>query len=662
MGLSRGRKRHEKGLSRATVLARELSALAGERRAGAIESRLLDAAFAVTSAVGGEITRPSGEVVVRKGAAGPAHDVLRCDLVALESQVGRIRVWGEGFADDASDALAVLAAYGAHLLQSVDAARIALETEARSRRISQAAGDIAGAGGRAEGLEQLLTHARVLLHAPIAAVLVPGTDGTFQAAVEEGVVVASEGTDLWAHLPAEAAKCVADGRAWFGKAPSPAGAGACAVAPLAHGEARYGALGLTGFADLGEIDRNFVTEFADRASAAIWIGSLEEEVRELSTVDPVTRLYDGRYFRQRLDQEISRAARGDATLSILVMGLDGGFELRAQGRDADADDALLDLAVQVGHQRRAMDVACRLAGDELAMILPGAAGLDAVLVAERLRSASRAMITHTGLGALSVGIASYPESGESREEIIAAGRAALGFARSYGGDRAFLYDGEVAALLKTEQHDKVAGDDAFVATVYALAAAVDARDPSTCEHSQGVARVAAALARELGLASPHVEQIRTAGLLHDVGKIGVSDRVLRKTGPLSDDEWDEMRQHPQVANRILAGTRLEEIRPWILHHHERVDGAGYPDGLAGEAIPFESRILSVAEAYDAMVQGRPWSAPIPPQAAVQEIVECSGTKFDPTVVGALKALAARGEPGLLSHPDTQYEARGEESP
>lgn len=625
-----------------------MSALASERRASELEARLLDAALSTTGAVGGRLTRPSGSVVVKGSPMRSTEDVLSREVFDGITFHGTIEVWGGAFAADDADMLAVLAGFGAQLLGAVEGARLTLEAEARSRRIGQAAAEIAGAGGRAEGLSQLLAHARALLSAPLAAVLVRGTDGTFQAALEEGLVV-SDAHDVWSGLPPEAFADINDGRTWFGECAS----GAIAVAPLAHGEAHYGALGLSGFADAESVDRASVTEFAERASAAIWIGSLEEEVRELSTVDPVTRLYDGRYFRQRLDQEINRAAREGTPLSVLVLGLDGSDDLRANGRDAAADDALLDLAVHVGHCRRAMDVVCRLSGDEIAMILPGAAGLDAVLVAERVRAAAGAIASHTGLSRLSVGIATYPECGPGREEVISAGRSALGFARSYGGDRAFLYDQEVAALIRAEHNDKIAGDDAFVATVYALAAAVDARDPSTCEHSQSVARIAAGIARELGLSSPHVEQIRTAGLLHDVGKIGVSDRVLRKSGPLNEDEWEEMRQHPLVAHRILAGTRLEDIRPWILHHHERLDGAGYPEGLAGESIPLEARIIGVAEALDAMVQGRPWRAPMSVEDAMQEIAACSGSKFDPSVVGALQALAVRGEPGVLPRPGTQ---------
>jgi diguanylate cyclase (GGDEF)-like protein len=409
-------------------------------------------------------------------------------------------------------------------------------------------------------------------------------------------------------------------------------------------------LAVAGLATAGDDERSLLAQYALRAGAAVWVSALEEEVRELTTIDPVTRLYDGRYFGQRIEQEIGRAARQGAPFAILVASVDGVDDLRARGRDALADDALLDLAILVGHSRRSMDVACRLAGDEIGLILPDASGLDAMLAADRLRAAAAARISASGPRTLSIGISPYPEAGTGRDALVGSARAALRWARTHGGDRAFLYSAEVAQTLESEERAHVEGDEAFLATVYALAAAVDARDPLTREHGQNVGRIAALLAQELALPAPHIEEIRTAGLLHDVGKIGVADRVLRKETPLTEEDWKEMREHPRVAYRILAGTRLEALRPWILHHHECMDGSGYPDGIAGDAIPLEARILGVAEAYESLVQGRPYQRPVSPEEASEEVSRGSGSKFDPSVAAALRALVHRGEPGVLPRP------------
>jgi putative nucleotidyltransferase with HDIG domain len=173
--------------------------------------------------------------------------------------------------------------------------------------------------------------------------------------------------------------------------------------------------------------------------------------------------------------------------------------------------------------------------------------------------------------------------------------------------------------------------------VLALAAAVDARDPSTHLHSQTVAAHAADIAGRLGLDGDRVEAVRVAGLLHDVGKVGVRDVVLRKPGPLTADEWEEMRRHPEIGAQLLVHPGLRDVREWVLRHHERPDGLGYPDGLAGGDVPLEARILAVADAYEAMTVDRPYRPALPVAAARAELEVGRGTQFDATVVEAFLA-------------------------
>jgi HD-GYP domain-containing protein (c-di-GMP phosphodiesterase class II) len=139
-----------------------------------------------------------------------------------------------------------------------------------------------------------------------------------------------------------------------------------------------------------------------------------------------------------------------------------------------------------------------------------------------------------------------------------------------------------------------------------------------------------------------VQRIRAAGVLHDLGKLGVADAILKKPGPLTDDEWIEMRRHPELGARILDHANLRDISGWVLAHHERIDGKGYPSGLAGEAIPLEARILAVADAYEAMTADRPYRTALGHDAARDELLAGAGTQFDPVVVEAfLRALAPR---------------------
>jgi HD-GYP domain-containing protein (c-di-GMP phosphodiesterase class II) len=167
-----------------------------------------------------------------------------------------------------------------------------------------------------------------------------------------------------------------------------------------------------------------------------------------------------------------------------------------------------------------------------------------------------------------------------------------------------------------------------------------------------VGRYAEEIARALGLPGERVERIRAAGVLHDIGKLGVADAVLQKPGPLTDDEWADMRRHPELGARILDHANLRDISGWVLAHHERLDGRGYPHGLAGEAIPLEARVLAVADAYEAMTADRPYRAGLGHDAAQAELRACAGSQFDARVVEAflgMLARPARARSGKRSH-------------
>ncbi|MBJ7472314.1 MAG: HD-GYP domain-containing protein [Solirubrobacteraceae bacterium] len=187
--------------------------------------------------------------------------------------------------------------------------------------------------------------------------------------------------------------------------------------------------------------------------------------------------------------------------------------------------------------------------------------------------------------------------------------------------------------------DRVERRARVVATV-GLARALDLRDASTADHSETVSAHAVGMARVLGLSPRQIERIALAGLLHDVGKIGIPDAVLLKPGKLTDAEWIMMRRHPEVGAQMLDSATLSDVRRWVLAHHERPDGTGYPFGLSGEDIPLEARILAVADAFEAMTANRPYRAGMPRADAVAELHRCSGTQFDPAVVAALEATLA----------------------
>ncbi|HLX56898.1 MAG TPA: HD-GYP domain-containing protein, partial [Ktedonobacteraceae bacterium] len=173
-----------------------------------------------------------------------------------------------------------------------------------------------------------------------------------------------------------------------------------------------------------------------------------------------------------------------------------------------------------------------------------------------------------------------------------------------------------------------------------LANALDARDPYTAGHSHRVSEMSQVVARSMALPPETVERVRVGALLHDIGKVGVPDAILRKSSALTGEEWIEMRKHPEIGRQILdrVGGAFSHISAIVAAHHERWDGKGYPNGLPGEDIPLEARIITVVDAFDAMTVRRVYREPMPVEAARAELLRCSGKQFDPKVVAAFLSV------------------------
>ena len=186
---------------------------------------------------------------------------------------------------------------------------------------------------------------------------------------------------------------------------------------------------------------------------------------------------------------------------------------------------------------------------------------------------------------------------------------------------------------------------AFLNSITALVYALEAKDEYSSGHSQRVAEISVAIAAELGLSKPEIEQIRLAGLIHDIGKIGVKEAVLNKPGKVTDKEFQHILSHSSIGEHILTPIVEDEvILKAVRHHHERYDGDGYPDGLAGEKIPLAARILAVADTYDAIISGRPYRAAQSIQAACDEIKHNRASQFDPKVVEAFLRVKKTAKP------------------
>jgi diguanylate cyclase (GGDEF)-like protein/putative nucleotidyltransferase with HDIG domain len=305
------------------------------------------------------------------------------------------------------------------------------------------------------------------------------------------------------------------------------------------------------------------------------------------------------------------------------------------------DAVLRDIAGAIRATLPPGGIGARLGGEEFALVLPRCDAPGARLAAEALRrDASEAAAVPWGL-TLSAGIAVTGDGATDAETLLRAATRALFAAKRLGRDRVVFYDRVTLEPLIEALGREDDREAHHLSAVLLLAETLDLRDAGTARHSQTVGRYAQEIAQELGFEPEAIERMRVAGLLHDIGKLAVADAILHKPAALSPREWEEVRRHSEVGARILTNAGLKDIAAWVLAHHERWDGGGYPHGLTAEAIPLEARILAVADSYEAMTAVRPYRpAPLEAAAARAELERCAGSQFDPAVVAAFLRLLA----------------------
>jgi diguanylate cyclase (GGDEF)-like protein len=358
----------------------------------------------------------------------------------------------------------------------------------------------------------------------------------------------------------------------------------------------------------------------------------------LALTDPLTGLGNHRNFHERLQRELAKAEDSGGLVSLCLLDIDDFKRINDQHGHPAGDRVL----TQVAARMRQGGEAFRLGGDEFALLLPAVDDATALTIA-------RAIVQRIGewgvgqLGAITVsaGVATFPQHGRERDALIRLADGALYWAKEHGKNQVRL-----AGSVDLAEFEAVAGGADRLArfrAAAALARAVDSRDAFTGSHSERVAAIAGAIGEQLGLSAPQVELTRLAGSLHDLGKLAIPEEILQKPGELSSAERLVVQRHPQIGHRMLESLGVDPVGDWVLHHHERWDGNGYPEGLAGEEIPLGARIIYVAEVFDAMTFGRLYRAPLTRQEAIAEIERCSGAQFDPQVVRAFLAAVGLGE-------------------
>ena len=368
----------------------------------------------------------------------------------------------------------------------------------------------------------------------------------------------------------------------------------------------------------------------------------EHLVGQLSTaasIDVLTGLPNRREFETKLRHELSRAKRVGIEFGLVWLDLDC-FQPINDSAGHHAGDLLLEQVARLMRREvRESDTLARLGGDEFAVIVPEAAQVDTYLLAERLRRRVRETLEDGGNGlTVSAGVAIFGRHGSTPQELIAAGEQALLAAKRLGRDRTVIFSDEVASNLLELGLGAANELPTSLETILSLAELVDVNQMGSARHSQVVGRYAEAMGEKIGLYPDDVQRLRLAGILHDVGKIGVRGSILAKPGPLTAAEMDEMRTHPEIGARIARNAGLSDIALWISAHHERPDGRGYPLGLSEGEIPLEARILAVGDAYEAMTNDRAYRSAMNESKARGELRRNAGSQFDERVVEAFVSL------------------------
>ena len=392
---------------------------------------------------------------------------------------------------------------------------------------------------------------------------------------------------------------------------------------------------------------------------------LSAKVLMNTDTDALTGLNNHRKFQEKLASEIDKAQRTQTQTSIVIFDINNISQINKDFGAAKGDEIIKLVADKIKQGIRSNDSAARYGGDEVAIILPETNSAEAKYLAEYLTySLSCCLVDDVGPIKVSVGIATYPNSTKDLEKLLILAEQAMFISKSKGykngmstivcsddfdfwDDTALSSFASVIAkrhasiginfdeeLVNKFHSEEIINQGHLIEVVTSLASAIDAKDEYTKGHSSSVSRYSEALARALNLPEKDVERIKLGALLHDIGKIGIPENVLKKPSKLTDEEWEIMKQHPTIgAEKVLMPNEsLHDLIPIVKYHHEHWDGSGYPEKLKGEDIPLAARIVSVADAYHALISDRPYRKGMSNEKACEILKVGAGIQWDKNLV------------------------------
>lgn len=381
-----------------------------------------------------------------------------------------------------------------------------------------------------------------------------------------------------------------------------------------------------------------------------WVSGLElAHLRERSITDSVTGAFNQRHLYDRMPRELAEATAEGLSVAVIAFDVADFRDIVTMYGEGEGDRVLSLLADILHTESPESAHAYRVGSDEFIVVVRGYSAADGASLARRVcgRVASTIAVNGTPIS-LSAGVAVCPDDSSDASTLVSRALACQQLARSAEGLDVVVYDAEVVDAADPLVRLEKARLSSHRSKLRALASALDQRDVNTRFRSDAVAEIAIAFAEHLGFTGEQVRAIDMAARLHNIGYSGIPNEVLLKEGPYNDQEWAIVRHHPVLGEKLLAPAGMPEILPAVRHHHERWDGGGYPDGLIGPDIPLEARVLSICDAFEAMMSIRRYRPAMTASQALAELEARAGTQFDPALVREFVAMVGRTHGRALS--------------